>query len=117
MLHLTRRKLLGSSVASAAIVGGAGATSAGYLARRPGSAVTSITIENTSASASPANSVTQLIGCPFRKGDIANGTWPQFQLADGTNVPCTILERLATNWVDGSLKFVPVMLSIPESIP
>jgi hypothetical protein len=63
-----------------------------------------------------AGSVTQLIGCPFKKGDVAAGTWPQFQLIDGTNVPCTILHALATSWTDGSLKFVPVMLSLPQAV-
>ncbi|HEX4159685.1 MAG TPA: hypothetical protein VHY79_14555 [Rhizomicrobium sp.] len=107
---------MASSAAAAAITGGSQGARA-LLARRPGvNVITTITLVNPSASATSPGSVTQLIGCPFRKGDIVNGTWPQFQLADGTSVPCTILDRLRTTWNDGSLKFVPVMLSIPESV-
>lgn len=117
MFCVSRRSVLASSAAAAAL--STGSASAGtYLARRTGSGsiLTSITLVNTSTNATNPNSVTQLIGCPFRKGDISKGTWPQFQLNDGTAVPCTILERLAVSWSDGSLKFVPVMLSIPESV-
>ena len=116
MLHVNRRNLLASSAAAVALAGGSRSAGA-YLAHRgSGTAISSITLVNTSRNATNPGSVTQLIGCPFRKGDIAKGTWPQFQLANGTNVACTILDRLATTWRDGSLKFVPVMLSVPESI-
>ena len=63
-----------------------------------------------------AGSVTQIVGCPFRKGDLAIGDWPQFQLTDGTPVPCTLLSRQATTWSDGSLKFIPAMLQIPVAV-
>lgn len=72
---------------------------------------------NTSGSTLPAGSVSQLIGCPFKKGDMPSGQWPQFQVAPGTTTaPCTILDSLATRWSDSSLKFVPVMLQLPVSV-
>src|ERR1700674_5153204 len=105
MLDVSRRRLLASSAAAVAMVGGSRNASA-FLARRPGgSLITTITLVNGSGNQTSSGTVTQLIGCPFRKGDIPRSTWPQFQLADGTNVPCTILDRLATRWRDGSLKF------------
>lgn len=122
MLTVSRRNLLASATALVALTGAtacAEALLAKKVARRdriPTGAVTTITIINTSSATVSAGSVTQLIGCPFKRGDIARGTWPQFQLSDGTNVPCTILHRLARNWKDGSLKFVSVLLSIPEPI-
>ena len=63
-----------------------------------------------------AGSVTQIVGCPFRKGDLAIGDWPQFQLTDGTPVPCTLLSSQAATWSDGSLKFIPAMLQIPVAV-
>jgi len=71
---------------------------------------------NEGKTALDAGSVTQLIGCPFRKGDLVAGDWPQFQLADGTPVPCTLLSAQATTWSDGSLKFVSAMLQIPVGV-
>jgi len=117
MLHVSRRNMLASTAAIAAIATGTGCAEA-IVQRAPGSTgLTTITLVNTSAGTLHAGSVTQLIGCPFKKGDIAKGTWPQFQLRNGTSVPCTILDKLATTWTDGSLKFVPVMLSVPKSVP
>jgi hypothetical protein len=78
--------------------------------------LTTLKIVNDSRSTIPAGAVTQLIGCPFKKGDVPSGSWPQFQLADGTSVPATILNTLATTWSDQSLKFVPVMLQIPIEV-
>ncbi|HEX4081204.1 MAG TPA: hypothetical protein VHX61_20255 [Rhizomicrobium sp.] len=116
MISVTRRNLLATSAAAMAVTA-ATTGAAANPARRPGAnLLTTITLVNTSANATDPGTVTQLIGCPFKKGDIAQGTWPQFQLADGTAVRCTILNRLASTWSDGSLKFVPVMLSIPESV-
>jgi hypothetical protein len=116
MLRVSRRNILASSAAVAAIATGTGCAEA-LIQRRPGShGLTTITLVNTGAGTLNAGSVTQLIGCPFKKGDIVKGTWPQFQLRDGTSVPCTILEKLATTWSDGSLKFVPVMLSVPKRV-
>ncbi len=116
MLRVSRRKLIASNAAVAAV--SSSTRPAGALAaHRPGtSPITNITLENTSSGQLAAGTVTQLIGCPFKKGDVAKGCWPQFQLTDGTNVPSTILNKLATTWNDGSLKFVPVMLSIPNAV-
>jgi hypothetical protein len=117
MLRLNRRNLIASTAAIAAFAA-TGNSADAVLGRQPGSStITTITLVNGSANSVNAGSVTQIIGCPFKKGDVTRGTWPRFQLADGTDVPCTILNKLATTWSDGSLKFVPVMLSIPESVP
>ena len=117
MLRVSRRNILASSAAIAAVATGTGCAEA-LVQRRPGSrGLTTITLVNTGTATLNAGSVTQLIGCPFKKGDIVRGSWPQFQLPDGTSVPCTILDKLATTWSDGSLKFVPVMLSVPEQVP
>ncbi len=118
MSKVSRRNVLVASVAAAAVASAAHAAKPRRRRYRgPSTIITSITLENTSATALNPYTVTQLIGCPFRKGDIASGSWPQFQLTDGTNVPCTLLNALATTWNDGSLKFVPAMLSIPVGIP
>jgi hypothetical protein len=119
MLSLSRRNLLASTAAAVALIGTAGCAEGSIMggpAKGRSGAVTTITLVNTSAQQSKPGLVTQLIGCPFRKGDIVKGTWPHFQLHDGTPVPCTILDKLATSWSDGSLKFVPVMLSVPKRI-
>jgi hypothetical protein len=115
MLKINRRNLL-ASVAAVAVVEST-VDARAYLSRRPSNgSITSITLVNTSQNTVAAGSVTQLIGCPFKKGDLKKGTWPQFQLQGGTTVPATLLNSLATRWSDGSLKFVPAMLSIPQSI-
>lgn len=79
------------------------------------SPIVSFALANPGAAASPAGAVTQIIGCPFKKGDLPNGEWPRF-LVGTMPVRATILDALATRWSDGSLKFVPVMLSVPQSI-
>lgn len=78
--------------------------------------LTTITLTNTSGSTLASGSVTQVMGCPFKKGDIVSGTWPKFQTTTGTAIKCTILNNLATYWADGSLKFVPVALMTPSAI-
>jgi len=110
----TRRHFLASAATTAALAPVAVKASA----RRFGEprVLTTLRIVNTSRSEVPAGAVTQLIGCPFKKGDIPAGSWPQFQLQDGTPVAATILSSLATTWTDRSLKFVPVMLQIPVAI-
>ncbi len=110
----TRRHFLGSVASTAALA----PLTAKATVRFGGSprVITTLKIVNTSRNSIPEGAVTQLIGCPFKKGDIPAGQWPQFQLADGTQVPATILTALATTWSDRSLKFVPVMLQIPVAI-
>ena len=118
MLRISRRYLLASGAATAAVMQTSiSATAYGLGHQGGGATITTITLVNTSTNAVNEGSVTQLIGCPFKKGDIAKNTWPQFQLQSGAFVPCTILNELATRWSDGSLKFVPVMLSMPVAIP
>ena len=115
MLDINRRKLLASAAVAAAVdLPGAVGTKA-WASARSGPLAT-LTLSNNSSHTVPAGSVTQLIGCPFKKGDIGRGNWPLFQLQDGTAVPFTLLDKLATRWSDGSLKFVPAMLSVPVPV-
>lgn len=79
--------------------------------------LTTITLINSGGSTQAAGKVTQVMGCPFKQGDIPSGQWPKFQTTIGaTSVKCTILNNLATYWPDGSLKYVPVVLMLPSSI-
>lgn len=88
----------------------------GNVAAAPGAILTSIILTNTSGSTLAAGSVSQMKGFSFKKGDIPTGQWPKFQLTDGTVVPCTLLNSMATYWSDGSLKFVPGMVANPTPI-
>ncbi len=122
----SRRHFLIGAATSALLAPASAALASGNMAAPPSIrrlrggnpvVVTKIKIVNESSHDAEPFSVTQIIGCPFRKGDIPAGQWPQFQLEDGTPVPCTLLSALATTWSDGSLKFVPAMLQMPIRIP
>ncbi len=114
MPQIDRRTLLASSAVLATVAGSS--PKAAAFGRGSSSTITSLTLVNASGTAASPGTVTQLIGLPFKKGDIAPGSWPHFSIGSMA-VACTILDRLATRWSDGSLKFVPVMLSIPVSVP
>jgi hypothetical protein len=101
---------------SAAIASTSIGAHSGFRGRGNPVVITRIHVANETRQDTEPYSVTQIVGCPFRKGDIPIGQWPQFQLEDGTPVPCTLLSALATTWSDGSLKFVPAMLQIPVPI-
>lgn len=55
-----------------------------------------------------------MFGHPFKKGDIISGTFPKFELSDGTNVPYTYWNKVT--WSDGSWKFAGFMLRVPSSV-
>jgi hypothetical protein len=123
-MKLTRRSTLLTGVAFSAMLLAGRVDAQGILlsavpssaAPPPGTLITQMNLVNTGG-ALAAGSVTQLIGCPFKKGDMPSGQWPQFQVAPGTTtVPCTILDKMATTWSDSSLKFVPVMLQLPVAV-
>jgi hypothetical protein len=112
----TRRDFLFSAATSAVIVPSSVHALSGGRRRRGVQILSTLKFENRTRSDINEGAVTQIVGCPFRKGDIPSGSWPQFQLSDGTPVPCTLLSALATSWSDGSLKFVPAMLQMPVAI-
>ncbi len=112
----TRRNFLMTAATSALIVPSSVGALPGARRRRSATVLSTLKFENHGRNGIEGGSVTQIVGCPFRKGDVPAGSWPQFQLVDGTPVPCTLLSALATSWSDGSLKFVPAMLQMPVAI-
>lgn len=76
--------------------------------------ITTLVLENESASTQAANFITKSFGLPLQQGVVEAGTAPQFELEGGTACPASI-GGVAT-WPDGSMKFCTVMLRIPASI-
>lgn len=80
-----------------------------------GALLTTITLNNTSATTQPSGFVSPMFGVPFAQGQVAAGTYPQFKLADGTPCPTTIWG--VSSWPDGSMKFCGAMVRVPTSVP
>lgn len=89
--------------------GGAGTSGGGA------SVLTTLTLVNTSGSTQATNFVTKMFGHVFKKGDVPSGTYPQFQLTNGTVCPATIW-ALSTWTSDGSLRRCAAMIRVPSSI-
>lgn len=87
----------------------------GRAAVAPGSDLTTLTLQNESASVQAAGFVSPMFGVPFAKGDMPAGSYPQFTLEDGTPCPATLWG--ITSWPDGSMKFCGAMVRVPASIP
>ena len=67
-----------------------------------GALITTITLQNTSASTQAAGFVSPMFGLPLKQGDMPAGQYPQFKLTDGTNCPASIWG--VSSWPDGSMK-------------
>lgn len=87
----------------------------GRAAVAPGSELTTLTLQNESASVQAAGFVSPMFGVPFAKGDMPAGSYPQFKLQDGTVCPATLWG--ITSWPDGSMKFCGAMIRVPASVP
>ncbi|WP_374520374.1 hypothetical protein [Hydrogenophaga sp.] len=80
-----------------------------------GTALTTITLANTSATEQSAGFVSPMFGLPLKQGDVPAGQYPAFFLADDTPVPATI--HSVTSWPDGSMKWCGVFLRVPAAVP
>jgi hypothetical protein len=76
--------------------------------------IASLTIPNTSGSQVGADFIPDMFGHPFKKGDIATGRYPKFELSDGANVPYTML--YPSYWSDGSLKRAAFLIRVPSTV-
>lgn len=81
-----------------------------------GTALTTITLANTSATEQSAGFVSPMFGLPLKQGDVPAGQYPAFELAGGTPVPASF-GKYPARWPDGSMRHVPVLLRVPASIP
>ena len=79
-----------------------------------GALITTITLQNTSASTQAAGFVSPMFGLPLKQGDMPAGQYPQFKLTDGTNCPASIWG--VSSWPDGSMKFCAAMVRVPSSV-
>lgn len=79
-----------------------------------GTALTTITLANTSATEQSAGFVSPMFGLPLKQGDVPAGQYPQFTLTDDTPVPATI--HSVTSWPDGSMKWCGVFLRVPSTV-
>ena len=79
-----------------------------------GSLITTITLQNESASATPAEFFPRMFGQPLKPGDVPAGEYPQYELTDGTPLKASFGEP--TYHPDGSMSFVPVLLRVPQSL-
>lgn len=73
-----------------------------------------LSLVNTSGSQQASGFVSPFFGHAFKKGDVPSGTWPRFELADGTLLAYTMWNR--ASWNDGSLKFAGFMVRVPTTI-
>lgn len=87
----------------------------GRAAVAPGSDLTTLTLQNESASVQAAGFVSPMFGMPFKQGDMPAGSCPRFELADGTLCPATLWG--VTSWPDGSMKFCGAMIRVPAAVP
>lgn len=79
-----------------------------------GTALTTITLANTSATEQSAGFVSPMFGLPLKQGDVPAGQYPAFELADGT--PCDPTIYATTSWPDGSMKWCGVFLRVPSTV-
>lgn len=87
----------------------------GRAAVAPGSDLTTLTLQNESASVQAAGFVSPMFGMPFKQGDMPAGSYPRFELTDGTLCPATLWG--VTSWPDGSMKFCGAMIRVPAAVP
>jgi hypothetical protein len=73
-----------------------------------------LTIQNTGSSTAKGH-FTHLYLLPFKDGDVFGGTWPKFQLTNGTAVAVTFLDAMAVYWTSGCLKSVPAFFRTPDA--
>lgn len=79
-----------------------------------GALITTITLQNTSASTQAAGFVSPMFGVPLAKGQMPAGQYPQFKLGDGTGCPASIWG--VSTWPDGSMKFCAAMVRMPSAV-
>lgn len=115
LLIFTRRQIA-KTLASAFLLGGAQfsrhcANALGFsgeaVAAPAGSALATLTLVNSGGATQPSGVPTQTFGQPFKDGDIAPGTAPQFTVA-GVSQPFSA--GLQSYWPSGCLKFATFML-------
>lgn len=76
--------------------------------------IKTLTVQNTSVSATPTNSITPSTLLHFNEGDIPSGTWPILKTAGGTTVPYSYWNK--ATWADGSLSCLCVLPRFPDSV-
>ncbi|MBM3523245.1 MAG: hypothetical protein FJX57_09835, partial [Alphaproteobacteria bacterium] len=79
------------------------------------SAITTLRLQNTSADPLPAHFVTRAIGHAFRKGDVPAGSFPRFELEDGTE--CAMSWWGRSTYDDGSWRFAGFVIRVPRALP
>ncbi len=77
--------------------------------------VKTMTLQNTSGSATSTESHTPSFGLMFDKGDITSGSYPILKTTGGTTVPYTCWGL--NTWSDGSVKFMACLPRFPDAIP
>lgn len=87
----------------------------GVAAPTAGTVLSTITLENTSASVQGAGFISPMFGLPLVQGQVPAGQAPQFSLLDGTPCPATLWG--VTSWPDGSMKFCAAMVRVPAPVP
>lgn len=106
-------------IARGAMENGQDAHGSGSITVLPalGAAISSFTITETSGLAQAPSFIPQIVGLPFKKGDIPAGTWPQFKMRNGGQfVPFSMPAGLKTTWSDGSLKRATFLFRIPVAM-
>ncbi|MBL8703114.1 MAG: hypothetical protein JNK67_32315 [Alphaproteobacteria bacterium] len=111
--RLTRRRVLVGGSAGAAAV--AAALSGPSPAEAQARAITTLILENAGKDSLPAQFVTRAIGHAFRKGDVPAGSYPRFELEDGTECPMSWWGR--ATYDDGSWRFAGFVLRVPRALP
>lgn len=76
--------------------------------------ITTLSFENTSAGSVASNFIAPMFGHPFKKGDMPAGSFPRFELSDGT--VCAHTMYGTSTWDDGSLKLAGFLLRVPSSV-
>lgn len=79
--------------------------------------LSTMVITETSGANQASGFIPQMVGLPFKKGDVPTGTWPQFRMAaGGQTVPFSMPSGLATTWSDGSLKHASFLFRMPVAL-
>lgn len=110
--RLTRRGVLVGGPAGVAAVVAVGSSSPAAAQTR---AITTLALENSGTALLPPHFVTRAIGHAFRKGDVPAGSFPRFELEDGTECPMSWWGR--STYDDGSWRFAGFVLRVPRALP
>ena len=118
-MKATRRKILaGIAVLALAVCDQQEANAilfSGSAAAAPGSSLLkTVTVENTSGSASPTNTHPDTFGIQVKKGDLPSGAYPILKTAGGTVIDGTYWCQ--SKWSDGSTKMLGCLARFPDAI-